>query len=207
MDPRICGAVTHLFISNLTHMAFIALEKTKARNAAKLIRSRAETNARGAGVELLRFWPEIGSTSGIVSIYLPIQSEIDPGPLSCALENAGFNLALPCIKRAKHPLEFRQYHPGDKLRAGPYGTKEPLKSADIVDPDIVLLPMLAFSRNGYRLGYGGGFYDRTLAGLRAKKQIFACGLAYAAQEVPLVPTDQYDQKLDGVLTELEFRKF
>jgi 5-formyltetrahydrofolate cyclo-ligase len=188
-------------------MAFLALEKTKARNAAKLIRSRAATNAPDAAVELLRGWSQIGLTSGIVAIYLPIQSEIDPGPLADALEDSGFQLALPCIKRAAHPLEFRYYSPGDKLRGGPYNTKEPLRSAKFVDPDIILLPMLAFSRTGYRLGYGGGFYDRSLAALRVKKQIFACGLAYAAQEVPLVPTDEYDQKLDGVLSEREFRKF
>lgn len=188
-------------------MAFLALEKTKARNAAKLIRSHAATNTPDAAVELLRIWPETGLTSGIVATYLPIQSEMDPGPLSVALLDTGFQLALPCIKRAAHPLEFRHFSPGDKLRGGPYNTKEPPKSAEIVEPDIILLPMLAFSRTGYRLGYGGGYYDRSLAALRAKKQIFACGLAYAAQEVPLVPTDEYDQKLDGVLTEREFRKF
>lgn len=188
-------------------MAFQALEKTRARNAAKMIRARVAQKAPDAAVELLRHWPKLPVNPGTVATFLPIQSEINTGPLSEALLDAGFQLALPCIKRAQHPLEFRRYCPGDKLRGGPYNTKEPLKSADIVNPDIVLLPMLAFSRNGYRLGYGGGFYDRTLQKLRSHKQIFACGLAYAAQEVPRVPTDQYDQKLDGVLTEREFRKF
>lgn len=188
-------------------MAFQALEKTKARNAAKMIRSQAGLDAPDAAVELLRNWPRSRLKSGIVATFLPIQSEIDTAPLSHALEDAGFQLALPCIKRAAHPLEFRRYSRDDNLRGGPYNTKEPLKAVEIVDPDIILLPMLAFSSSGYRLGYGGGFYDRTLQYLRAKKQIFACGLAYAGQEVPLVPTDEYDQKLDGVLTEREFRKF
>ena len=188
-------------------MKFSSLDKTRARNAAKMIRAQAVANAPGAAVELLRYWPDIGMKIGCVAIYLPIQSEIDPIPLANALSGFGFELALPCIKRAAHPLEFRRYSPGDKLRGGPYNTKEPLKSQESIDPDIVLLPMLAFSRDGYRLGYGGGFYDRTLETLRAKKQIFACGLAFAAQEVPRVPTDEYDQKLDGVLTEREFRKF
>jgi len=182
-------------------MAFPALEKTKARNAAKLIRARAAEKAPDAAIEILQHWPELDIRSGIVAFFLPIQSEINTRPLSEALRDAGYQLALPCIKRVQHPLEFRSFNANDKLRAGPYNTKEPLTSAEIVKPDIVLLPMLAF------MGYGGGFYDRTLQMLRAKKKIFACGLAYAAQEVPRVPTDQYDQKLDGVLTEREFRKF
>jgi len=188
-------------------MKFSSLDKSRARNAAKMIRIEAATNTPGAAVELLRCWPETGIRTGLAAVYLPIQSEIDTSPLSNALVEAGFDLALPCIKRVAHPLEFRRYKPGDKLRGGAYNTKEPLRTAEIVDPDIVLLPLLAFSRDGYRLGYGGGFYDRSLAELRAKKQIFACGLAFAAQEVPRVPTDEYDQKLDGVLTEREFRKF
>jgi len=186
---------------------FSSLDKTRARNAAKLIRSQSQVDMPDAHVEILKSWSQSQLRSGIVATYLPIQSEINPGPLSKALVEAGCELALPCIKRKAQPLEFRRFTPGDKLRGGPYNTREPLKSAEIVDPDIVLLPLLAFSKNGYRLGYGGGFYDRSLVALRAKKQIFACGLAYAAQEVPRVPTDEYDQKLDGVLTEREFRKF
>lgn len=188
-------------------MAFIALEKTKARNAAKMLRTRAVEKVPDAHIELLLRWPNSELRQGIVATYLPIQSEIDPTPLSKALYDAGYQLSLPCIKRAHHPLEFRRYKPGDPLRSGPYNTREPAKDAEIIDPDLIFLPMLAFSPNGYRLGYGGGFYDRTLQNLRAKKKIFACGLAYAAQEVPVIPTDEYDQKLDGVLTEREFRKF
>lgn len=188
-------------------MAFKALEKTKARNAAKMIRFKAAESAPDAAIEILQYWPELGFKSGVIASFLPIQSEINTEPLMKALQDAGHPLVLPCLKRAQHPLEFRSYRVGDRLKSGPYNTKEPLKTASIVEPDIVLLPMLAFSRDGYRLGYGGGFYDRTLQKLRAKKKIFACGLAYAAQEVPRVPMDQYDQKLDGVLTEREFRKF
>ena len=160
-----------------------------------------------AGVELIRCWVDAGRRSGIVAGYLPLQSEIDARPLMRALADAGHKLALPCIKRKEHPLEFRRYRFGDKLRGGAYNTREPLRGAELVEPDIVLLPLLAFARNGMRLGYGGGFYDRTLADLRSKKPIFACGLAYAGQEVPVLPTDEYDQKLDGILTETEFRTF
>jgi 5-formyltetrahydrofolate cyclo-ligase len=188
-------------------MAFTSLDKARARNAAKIIRAGTAKIKPDAGVECIRHWSKIGMTTGVVAAYLPIQNEIDTRPLMKALQEDGHQLALPCIKRAAHPLEFRQYDPGDKLRGGPYGTKEPLRSAELLEPDIILLPMLAFTATGVRLGYGGGFYDRSIAALRAKKQIFACGLAYAAQEVPVLPADEHDQPLDGVLTEAGFKRF
>jgi len=149
----------------------------------------------------------LGMKSDIVASYLPIKTEIDPRPLMGALADAGHDLVLPCIKRKANPLEFRSFNIGDKLRGGTYNTREPLRSADIITPDIILLPLLAFSRDGHRLGYGGGFYDRTLAVLRSKRQIFACGLAFAGQEVPVLTTNEHDQKLDGVLTENGLRVF
>ncbi len=188
-------------------MTFDSLEKTRARSAAKMIRFGLAKAGPGAGVELIRCWSQAGMKSGIVAGYLPLHSEIDARPLMRALVDAGHSLALPCIKRKAHPLEFRRYGFGDKLRGGAYNTREPLRGAAITEPDIVLLPLLAFARNGMRLGYGGGFYDRSLAVLRSKKPIFACGLAFAGQEVPVLPTDEFDQKLDGILTEKEFRVF
>jgi len=196
-------------------MHFDSIHKTKARNAAKMIRAKLAAERPGTGVELLRHWPDVrngvGSKEGYVAAYIPIHSEIDTWPLMRALVDAGHSLALPCIKRKAHPLEFRKFTLGDKLRRGAFGTREPMRDAPIVTPNIVLLPLLAYGRDGYRLGYGGGFYDRTLALLRQNKandrEIFACGVAYSGQEVPTLPTDQYDEKLDGVLTETGFRKF
>lgn len=188
-------------------MVFDSLHKTKARNAAKMIRFKLADECPDAGVELIKYWSNLGVKKGVVAAFLPIKTEINVVPLMHALAGAGHKLALPCIKRTAHPLVFRSYQFGDKLRGGPYNTREPKRDAPIIEPDIVLLPLLAFSRIGMRLGYGGGFYDRTLEGLRTKKQIFACGVAYSGQEVPIVPTDQYDQKMDGVLTETGFRKF
>lgn len=192
---------------NKTSSHFPRLEKTRARNAAKMIRMGLAAEAPHAGVELLRYWPKLGVKRGVIACYLPIQSEIDCRPLMQALADAGHELALPCIARKHHPLEFRAYTLGDKLRGGAHGTKEPRRAAPLVTPDVVLLPLLAYSRIGARLGYGGGFYDRSLAQLRETGAVFACGLAYAGQEVPLVPTDQYDQGLDGVLTETGFKVF
>ncbi|MEE9272512.1 MAG: 5-formyltetrahydrofolate cyclo-ligase [Robiginitomaculum sp.] len=188
-------------------MAFDSLEKTRARNAAKMIRFKVAAERPDAGVELIKYWPDLGQKDGIVAVYLPIKTEIDSLPLMGALQEAGYRLALPCIKGAKHPLEFRRYCLGDKLRGGAYNTREPLQTTPIVEPDIVLLPLLSYSGSGMRLGYGGGFYDRSLLGLRSRKQIFACGLAFSGQEAAIVPTGPYDQVLDGILTETGFRKF
>lgn len=196
-------------------MKFDSIHKTKARNAAKMIRAKLAEEQPGAAVELLRYWPEVeyGAGNGLhrdkkcIAVYIPIHFEIDVWPLMRALEGAGHSLALPCIKRKAHPLEFRNFTLGDKLRRGAFGTREPMRNADIIKPNIVLLPLLAYARDGYRLGYGGGFYDRTLALLRKSGEIFACGVAYSGQEVPTLPTDQHDEKLDGVLTETGFRTF
>lgn len=192
-------------------MKFDSLNKTKARNAAKMIRAKLAAERPDAGVELLHHWSDMGRRVGRVAAYIPIHSEIDVWPLMRALADAGHSLALPCIKRKGHPLEFRAFTLGDKLRRGAFGTREPMRTATLVTPDIVLLPLLAYSRDGHRLGYGGGFYDRTLQQLRNPKniegEIFACGVAYSGQEVPTLLTDKYDQKLDGVLTETGFKRF
>lgn len=188
-------------------MKFDSLNKTKARNAAKMIRAKLAAERPDAGVELLRHWPDVGRRAGCVAAYIPIHSEIDVWPLMRALADAGHELALPCIKRTGHPLKFRAYKIGDKLRRGAFGTREPMRDAALVRPDIMLLPLLAYSRDGHRLGYGGGFYDRTLQSLRTSGEIFACGVAYSGQEVPTLLTDQYDQKLDGVLTETGFKRY
>ncbi|HFB55447.1 MAG TPA: 5-formyltetrahydrofolate cyclo-ligase [Hellea balneolensis] len=200
-------------------MSFNALHKTRARNAATMIRQGLCDAAPDAGVELIRHWPQLagaaqdvlGTKPRIIAAYMPLRSEIDPRPLMQALTEsgagAGYDLALPCIKRKHHPLVFRRYEFGDKLKGGAYGTREPQSGAALCVPDIVLLPLLAFSRDGERLGYGGGYYDRTLAELRASQKIFACGLAYSGQEVPTLTSGEHDQKLDGVLSEKYFRKF
>jgi 5-formyltetrahydrofolate cyclo-ligase len=196
-------------------MSFDALHKTHARNAARMIRQQLCGDEPDAGVELIKHWPQLaaaaqdvlGAKPRIIAAYMPLRSEIDPRPLTQALAEAGYDLALPCIKRKHHPLVFRHYEFGDKLKGGAYGTREPQPSAALYVPDMILLPLLAFSRDGVRLGYGGGYYDRTLAELRASRKIFACGLAYSGQEVPILSSGEYDQKLDGVLSEKYFRKF
>ena len=185
-------------------MAFDSYTKTRAREAAKQRRRALAAAAPDAGIDLIRHWPKTGKMSGIAAFYLPIQNEIDPRPLMQAMADAGHKLALPCIQRTGKPLIFRAFAPGDALAAGPYGTKQPAKTAAAVQPDIIFLPLLAYSKTGDRLGYGGGFYDRPLEQLRAQKADFACGLAYAGQGILdsdiAFPVDTHDQKMDAVLT-------
>lgn len=138
-----------------------------------------------------------GST---VSGFAAIRDEINPAELLAWLRAEGFKLALPVMVGKGKPLVMRAWAPGDAMAAAAWGIAEPLDDKPEVDPDVVLVPLLAFDARGFRLGYGGGFYDRTLARLRAKKPVIAVGIAYDEQRVDAVPHDGYDQPLDWVLT-------
>jgi 5-formyltetrahydrofolate cyclo-ligase len=111
------------------------------------------------------------------------------------------------IGRKGEPLTFRAYTTGDDLDERTWGIREPKPHRPVVVPDVLILPLLAFDGEGWRLGYGGGFYDRTLAGLRAGKQVAAIGLAYAGQRVDAVPHADYDEPMDGVLTPSGLEQF
>lgn len=137
----------------------------------------------------------------VVAGYWPMGDEIDPRPLMECLAGRGCPLVLPVVTARGRPLSFRRWDVGDLLEDGPHGTLHPLADAPELVPDILLVPLLAFDAGGYRLGYGGGYYDRTLAGLRAQGRVTAIGLAFAAQRVAAVPRDHHDQPLDLVLTE------
>ena len=112
-------------------------------------------------------------------------------------------MALPVVSGRGNPLIMRAWNWGEPLSPGVWGIREPMPEAAEVEPDILLVPLLAFDRTGRRLGYGGGYYDVTLARLRARKAVVAVGLAFAVQEVPAVPTTPRDALLDLVLTEQE----
>ena len=138
-----------------------------------------------------------------VSAFFPYLDEIDTKPLLGKLAGEGWTTALPIVIKLGEPLMFRRWLPGEPTESGKWDIPRPLDSAPLVEPDVLLVPLLAFDRQGYRLGYGGGFYDRTLALLRARKKIVAIGVAYGAQEVDAVPHDGHDQPLDYVMTEKE----
>lgn len=139
----------------------------------------------------------------IVAGYSPIGTELDPAPLMRALESKGAVLALPVIIARDHALIFRAWRSQEDLVRGPYGIFQPSSDAPEVDPDIVLVPLAAFDRAGHRIGYGRGYYDRTLQNLRVMKKITVIGLAFAVQEIETVPRLPHDEQLDCVLTERE----
>lgn len=136
----------------------------------------------------------------IVSCFLPIRSEIDTRPLIAALNDAGARVVLPTVAGDDPDLVFRAWAPGEPLARGAFGVEEPTAAAPIVDPTIMIVPLLAFDRDGYRLGYGGGYYDRAIARLSADQPIPAIGVAYDAQEVVVVPREPHDRRLDAIVT-------
>jgi 5-formyltetrahydrofolate cyclo-ligase len=140
------------------------------------------------------------SPGSVISAYAAIGEEIDPLPLAMLLLSQSFRVVLPVMNGKGRPLLFREWRPGDRLEEKVWGIREPLASAPEAEPQIMLVPLLAFDRRGYRLGYGGGFYDRTLASLRARHPVAAVGLAYDEQELEAVPHLDHDQRLDWVLT-------
>ncbi len=141
--------------------------------------------------------------ANVISGFYPYQDEIDVLPLLGKLAGEGWTTSLPVVIAKGQPLQFRRWYPGEPTIIGKWDIPRPDDAAPVVEPDVLLVPMLAFDRQGYRLGYGGGFYDRTLAQLRAKKGVVAIGVAYGGQEVDAVPHDGQDQPLDYVLTENE----
>jgi 5-formyltetrahydrofolate cyclo-ligase len=172
-------------------------EQQKARRAAALAEGGASVNEGLVkhGMALLG-----NREPGYVSGYYPMEGEIWPLPLMAALKAKGHSLALPVMQGKAEPLVFRAWTPGDPLIPGVWGIRQPAPDRPEVLPDIVLVPLLAFDAKGYRLGYGGGFYDRTLRALRSLKSVLAVGLALDALEVDAVPHLDYDERLDWVLT-------
>ena len=144
-----------------------------------------------------------------IAVYSPTRYEIDVFPLLCQLDTIGCRCLLPVVIGRKEPLQFRYWKPGDKLVTSRFGILEPPVNHTIATPDIIITPLLAFDSAGYRLGFGGGFYDRTLAELRNRSDIHAIGAAFEGQEIDSVPHDEFDQRLDAVVTEkrvLQIRK-
>lgn len=147
---------------------------------------------------------ELDPRGKIIAGYWPIGDELDCRPVLEALSAAGAQVALPVVAGQGHALIFRTWKPGDALEQGPFGTLHPAVKAPIVQPRVILVPLIAFDLMGHRLGYGAGYYDRTIAALRAqgatKGTVTAIGLGYDVQRVDAVPADAHDQQLDGVIT-------
>ncbi len=172
-------------------------ERQKARRAAALevLGARINDDLVRQGTALLG-----ERAPGVVSAYYPMAGEIWPLRLMAALKSNGHALALPVMQGKTDPLLFRAWAPGDELIAGVWGIRQPAPSQPAVLPDILLVPLLAFDTRGYRLGYGGGYFDRTLHDLRKRKPILAVGLGLDELEVDAVPHLDYDERLDWILT-------
>ncbi len=179
-------------------------QKKAARVAAGAIRKAAhEAWAERAALALaaLEFPVKPQAGASVISAFYPYKSEIDTRPLLGKLAADGWTTCLPIILGAGLPLQFRRWFPGEPTIPGDMNIPRPREEAPVVEPDVLIVPMLAFDAQGFRLGYGGGFYDRTLALLRAKKKIIAIGAAYSAQQVDEVPHDAHDEPLNFVMTE------
>ncbi len=139
--------------------------------------------------------------------YRAMRSELDVKPIFAIMERFDKQTALPRMTEQK-TLEFHAWKVGDKLVRHAMGVEEPEASAPLIIPAVVLVPLLAFDGDGYRLGYGGGYYDRTMeAARKLEKPPLFIGVAYAMQELDQVPTEANDQPLDGILTELGVSMF
>jgi 5-formyltetrahydrofolate cyclo-ligase len=179
--------------------------KARLRAEAAARRDALPADARAAAAQVIaeQAFPVPILPGAIASGFMPLKSEISPVPLMRRLVAAGARLALPVVAGRGKPLIMRSFAFGQPLVAGVWGIREPGPEAPEVMPDIVLTPLLAFDRGGFRLGHGAGYYDMTLAALRAHKRIVAVGIAFAAQEVAEVPRTSRDERLDLVLTERE----
>ena len=174
----------------------IDAEKTAARTAAFAARKLAFAAGQGQAGELLADYlaPYKGR---ILAGYMAMRTEIDPALAMAAHQGP---VCVPVIMGKGLALKFREWTPGCAMVPGDFGALIPAEGAWL-DPDVLIVPLVGFDARGYRLGYGGGFYDRTLQGLRAKHPTVAVGFAFAAQQLPQVPIDEFDQRLDAVVTE------
>jgi 5-formyltetrahydrofolate cyclo-ligase len=184
--------------------ASAASAKTALRAQMKAVRAKAAKDNPGAADQAINHLPlSFVGRFGTVAGYFPLGSEIDPRPLMAHLAKAGARLALPRAL-AGAPLQFHVWRPGDDLEKSGFGVAEPLASAAPCQPDLVIVPLLAFDRLGGRMGYGQGHYDRTLSALRAHGDVVALGLGFDAQSVATLPIEDHDETLDGILTQMRY---
>ncbi|GHG91187.1 5-formyltetrahydrofolate cyclo-ligase [Pseudodonghicola xiamenensis] len=179
-------------------MSDLAALKDAAR-AAAFARRKAAHEAGGAGRAGLLSSILAGYRGVPLAGYMPIRSEIDPRPAMAEAAAHG-PVAVPVIEGAGQPLRFALWEPGGEMIAGPFGARIPA-APEYIEPEILIVPLVAFDAAGNRLGYGGGFYDRTLEQLRARRATLAIGFAYDAQEAGSLPLEPTDQPLDLIVTD------
>lgn len=166
-----------------------------ARSAAAAFGEMAAARVAQAFIDAIDIPP-----NAVIAGYAPLKGEVDSRPLLRQLFAMGHDIALPVAEAGK-PLSFHLWRPDDPLVPGAFGAREPRGRAAPLRPQIVVVPLVAFDGAGWRLGRGGGFYDRTIAELRAGGPVLTVGAAFAAQRVPAVPREDHDQRLDWIVTE------
>ena len=176
--------------------------KVNARKTAFAARKAAYAAGQGQAAEILAEVLEAYQDRALAG-YMAIRTEADP--MAAMLAHYG-PVCVPVIVAQGQPLQFRQWTPDCDMEIGPFGAEVPSHGAWI-EPDVLIVPLVGFDARGYRLGYGGGFYDRTLQGLRARRTVVAVGFGFAAQEMEQVPIDEFDQRLDVMVTEAGVRWF
>ena len=184
------------------------LDKPSLRAAALARRAgldpfgRAAASARAAAHALAWLGPVEGE---VVALFASIGTEIDTAPLAAGLRAGGARLALPVVADPKAPLVFRLWSAEVPLVEVPGPGRlvipVPPEEAPVVVPDVLVVPLAAYDPSGHRLGYGGGYYDRTLAALRRARRVEALGYAFAVQELPCLPAEPHDERLDAVVTD------
>jgi 5-formyltetrahydrofolate cyclo-ligase len=178
-----------------------AVRAVKIALRRKIPAAEAEAAAAAAAEHAMTLLGDVRGKT--VSLYMPIQGELKPGLLAQKLRDEGATPALPRVTADDVPMTFRAWLPDDPLDKGFGGIREPASSAPEVVPDVVVVPLAAFDRRGFRIGYGKGHFDRTLGPLAREERPILIGYAFAVQEVAEVPRELHDVPLDAVVTETE----
>lgn len=185
----------------------IAKKKSEARTKAFAARKGAfgsglDEDANRNLIGQLALYPQ----AHVIAAYMPIRTEVSPIATMTILHGQDKRICVPVIQGEGQPLKFQEWTPDGAMVDGPFGASVPETGAFLV-PDVVITPLVAFDRKGYRLGYGGGFYDRSFEEICAQKPVVAVGFAYSAQELKRVPTEPTDHRLNAMVTEREALRF
>lgn len=191
----------------------MSVDKNTFRKEAKLHRARIDASDPDEDPDMAcaHFFKSINPAKDqIVAVYWPADNEFDIGPIIDRLLDEGIQCALPVMQDGSRILRFAVWDPQIMLDEGPYGIMQPRidENTKWTEPDIICVPLLAFDRKGYRIGYGGGYYDATLSALSSAKQIVSVGVCFAKQAVLFnLPVEAHDQKLDWVITPQNAHRF
>lgn len=187
--------------SNYVDKAEVRKLAKARRDAAYGLKKQERANTR------LAAWLVKQQGDGAVAGYMATGTEVNPMEVMKTMVTATKRkVCVPVVVGIENPLEFRQWWPSCQLETGRYDIAVPT-TGKWLNPVIVVVPLLAFDRRGYRLGYGCGYYDRTLQNLRKTGRVLAIGFSFAAQETEYVPFDEFDQKLDAIVTEQQMLVF